>query len=91
MRRCLNNPKPPYPALKKGDRAHVGLCNNRCQLEFMKCMRKAGLLEEFAVLDTALAWLKSHSKEIVGTIVVIGGVVYIVSTGGSGVLVLVVL
>jgi hypothetical protein len=91
MTRCLNNPKPPYPAQKKGDRAHFALCHKRCFRQFMECIRKAGLLQEFSVLDAALAWMKSHGKEIVGTIVVIGGIVYIVSTGGSGALVLVVL
>ncbi len=91
MTRCLNNPKPPYPAQKKGDRAHFALCHKRCFKAFMDCIRKAGLLQEFSVLDAAMAWVKSHGKEIVGTIVVIGGIVYIVSTAGSGALVLVVL
>lgn len=91
MTRCLNNPKPPYPALKKGDRAHFALCHKRCFKAFMDCIRKAGLLQEFSVLDAAMAWVKSHGKEIVGTIVVIGGIAYIVSTSGSGALVLVVL
>lgn len=57
----------------------------------MDCIRKAGLLQEFSVLDAAMAWVKSHGKEIVGTIVVIGGIAYIVSTAGSGALVLVLL
>jgi hypothetical protein len=91
MTRCLNNPNPPYPALKKGDRAHFALCHKRCFNQFMKCIRQAGLLQEFSVFDAALAWMKSHGKEIVGTIVIIGGVVYVVSTGGSGALVLAVL
>lgn len=91
MTRCLKNPNPPYPALKKGDRAHFALCHKRCFAAFMDCIRKAGLLQEFSVLDAAMAWVKSHGKEIVGTIVVIGGIAYIVSTAGSGALVLVVL
>jgi len=91
MNRCMNNPKPPYPAQKKGDRAHYAHCHRRCLKQFMTCMRKAGLLQEFSVLDAAWSWIKSHGKEIVGTVVVIGGVAYIVSTGGSGALVLVVL
>ncbi len=27
MNRCMNNPKPPYPAQKKGDRAHFAHCH----------------------------------------------------------------
>lgn len=56
-----------YPALKKGDRAHFALCHKRCFKQFMECLRKAGLLQEFSVLDAAMAWVKSHRKEIVGS------------------------
>jgi hypothetical protein len=49
------------------------------------------LLKEFSAMDAALSWLKSHGKEILGTLVVIGGITYIVTTGGAGVLILAVL
>jgi hypothetical protein len=91
VRRCLNNPKPPWPSQKKGDFFHRKHCNDKCNAEFMACMRKAGLLQTFSALEAAWSWIKSHGKEIVGTVVVIGGVAYIVSTGGSGALILVVL
>jgi hypothetical protein len=54
-------------------------------------MKTAGLLVEFSALDIALKWLKKEGTAILGTIVVIGGVAYIVSTAGTGALVLVVL
>lgn len=91
FRQCMNNPKPPWPAQKKGDRSHHEHCNKKCNGAYRACLQKAGLLQTFAVMDAALAWIKSHGKEIVGTMVIIGGVAYIVSTGGSGALVLVVL
>lgn len=37
-----------------------------------------------------MAWVKNHGKEILGTLVVIGGITYVVTTGG-GVLILAVL
>jgi hypothetical protein len=43
----------------------------------------------FDALDKAWEWIKGHKAEIVGSIVVIGGIAYIVSTGGTGALVLI--
>jgi hypothetical protein len=39
-------------------------------------------------MSAALDWLKSHKAIVIGTVVVIAGVVYVVSTGGGGALVL---
>ncbi len=91
-RRCMNNPNPPNGA-KKGDGQHIKHCREKCHKEYMEKMRKAGLLKEFSAMDAALEWVKNHAKEIVvGSIFVIGGTAYVVSTGGSGlVLTLVVL
>jgi hypothetical protein len=91
FRRCMNNPNPPWPAQKKGDRSHHEFCNKKCNKAFIACMQKAGLLQTFSAFDAAWSWIKSHGKAIVGTIVIIGGVAYIVSTAGSGALVLVLL
>ncbi len=57
----------------------------------MDCMKQAGLLVEFSALDIALKWLKKDGAAILGTIVVIGGIAYVVATGGTGALVLAVL
>ena len=46
-------------------------------------------LGEFATTDSALPWLKQHRKTIlVGSIVVIAGVVFVVISEGLGLLVL---
>ncbi|MBN1210441.1 MAG: hypothetical protein JXB05_36645 [Myxococcaceae bacterium] len=45
--------------------------------------------QEFTALDGALDWLKHHRESIlVGSVVVIAGVVFIVVSAGAGVLVL---
>jgi hypothetical protein len=48
---------------------------------------KARIAADVHSLTEALDWLKKH-PQVVGTIIVIAGVVYVVSTGGSGALVL---
>jgi hypothetical protein len=87
-RRCLNNPNPPYPSQKKGDFHHVKHCREKCHAEYMDCMRKAGLLKKFSAMPAAVEWIKSHGKEILGVLVIVGGVTYVVATGGSGALTL---
>jgi len=83
-RRCLNNPNPPYPSQKKGDWSHREYCRKKCHAEYMDCMRKAGRVQEFGVLSAAAEWVKGHGIEILGTIVIVGGTVYVVvATGGA--------
>ncbi len=85
-RRCVNNPNPPN-GYEKGEPRHRQYCQTKCLKEFMDKMRKAGLVKEFSALDAAEEWIKNHTKEIiVGTVVVVGVVVYVVVTGGSGAL-----
>ncbi len=43
----------------------------------------------FRDTDAALNWLRSHKSEIViGTVVIAGGVAFVIATGGAGALVL---
>jgi hypothetical protein len=49
--------------------------------------RKASL--EFSRVDQAIDWIKNHKAEVtLGTVVVIAGVAFIITTGGSGALIL---
>lgn len=44
----------------------------------------------FLDVATALSWLRSHKTEfMIGTVVVAGGVSFVIATGGSGALLLV--
>ncbi len=65
-------------------------CFEQCNKAYSRCLQLAGLTKKtFDALDKAWEWIKGHKAEIVGTIVVIGGIAYIVSTGGSGALILI--
>jgi len=80
--------KPPYPyGAKRGD-GHYRYCTETCRKAYVECMKKAGLMREFSIMSAALDWLKNNKAIVVGTVVVIAGAVYVVSTGGSGALVL---
>lgn len=51
--------------------------------------QSAGKLE-FMTADQAIEWLKLHKAEVaLGTVVVIAGVAFILTTGGAGALVLI--
>jgi hypothetical protein len=92
FRKCWKSKLPKYfEHIPKGSAQHHNFCTSKCRVVFMDGMKKAGLLQEFSALDAALAGLKKNSKAIIGTVVPIGGVAYIVSTAGSGALVLVLL
>jgi hypothetical protein len=76
-------PESPYPSQKKGDFHHRDHCRKKCRKEYKDCMKKAGLLTEFSAMDAALEWMKKHGKEILGTLVVIGGITYLHTPTGE--------
>lgn len=89
-RNCMRV-KPPWPR-DKNSPSHKAYCSEKCLKEYVECMKKAGLMKEFSVMEAATEWIKRHSKEIViGTLVVIGAVVYVVATGSGGALTLILL
>ena len=79
--------KPPWP-LKKGDAGHYKYCTSKCLAEYMACLAKAGLLKTFDSLKSATEWLRQHPEVVVGTVVVVAGAAFVVSTGGAGALIL---
>jgi hypothetical protein len=92
FRKCWRSALPRYlKHIPKHGGQHHEYCTATCRKAFMDCMKAAGLLVEFSALAIALKWLKKDGAAILGTIVVIGGIAYVVSTAGSGALVLVVL
>ncbi len=90
FRKCYNKAPPKGKGWKKGDGDHYKYCQSMCLAQFMECRRKLGIVTRvFDAFDAAWAWIKDHKAAIVGTIIVVGGVAYVVSTGGSGALVLI--
>ncbi|MFP2925360.1 hypothetical protein ACLESO_09100 [Pyxidicoccus sp. 3LG] len=44
---------------------------------------------EFSRIDQAIEWIKTHKAEVaLGTVVIIAGAAFIITTGGSGALIL---
>lgn len=87
--RCWNS-KPPLTSIKKGSGKHHEYCTTKCLKVFMDCMKNVHSRSGFKSMDEAMAWVRKHGKEILGTLVVVAGVSYVVATGG-GALILVVL
>jgi len=79
--------RPPWP-LKRGDAGHYKYCTSKCLAEYMACLTKAGLLRTFDSLKNAKDWLAQHPEVLVGTVVVVAGTAFIISTGGAGALIL---
>jgi hypothetical protein len=77
------------PDPKRG--AKYDLCRQRCLQPYLDCSRLRELEPvKFTALGDAVDWLKQHRKEVlVGSIIVISGVVFVTVTAGAGALVLV--
>jgi hypothetical protein len=92
FRKCWRSALPAHlKHIPKHGGQHHEYCTATCRKAFMDCMKSAGLLVEFSALAIALKWLKKDGAAILGMIVVVGGIAYVVSTAGTGALVLVVL
>jgi hypothetical protein len=88
---CWNASSLPYPHTKR-DGWYREYCTKTCRELFVECEKeneqKAKELR-FSRVDEAIEWIKNHKTEVVlGTVVVIAGVAFVVTTGGSGALIL---
>ena len=95
FRRCWKQSRPKYP--HKHDEWYYKRCTEDCRKAYNDCLeeqeeearKEAGKLE-FMTVDQAIEWLKLHKAEVaLGTVVVIAGVAFILTTGGTGALVLI--
>lgn len=89
FRRCWNT-QPPYP-ITRGDKGHDKYCTRKCREEYMECLKDIEAQPlMFPDMAKAKDWLKRHEKEVlVGSIILVAGAAFMVSTAGAGVLVLV--
>lgn len=93
--RCWNARERPYPHVHR-DEWYYKYCTKKCREEYLDCLdavekatREAPKLS-FTSMDSALSWLRAHKTQlIIGTVVVVAGVAFIITTGGSGALLLV--
>jgi hypothetical protein len=71
-------------------------CTSDCLAQYDECVKAHEKAEEekkkldFPRMEQAVEWIREHKAELVlGTIVVVGGAAFVLTTGGSGALVLV--
>jgi hypothetical protein len=77
------------PDRKRG--AKYDFCRQKCMQPYLDCCRLRELEpQRFTEPDDAVGWLKRHHKEILlGSVIVIAGVVFVTVSAGAGALVLV--
>jgi hypothetical protein len=91
---CLSRPLAPgYEHVKQGSGAHKRICRDGCWQAYRDCEELQELrgrqTHEFTATDSALEWLKRNRKTVlVGSVVIIAGVVFVVASAGAGALVL---
>jgi hypothetical protein len=88
---CWNATQLPYPYTKR-DGWYREYCTRMCREQYVQCEKenekRAGELK-FSRVDEAIGWIREHKAEVaLGTVVVIAGVAFIITTGGAGALVL---
>jgi hypothetical protein len=86
---CWNSP-PPDTHVERGKAGHYKYCTSLCLKKYMECCKEKELKPRaFPDMKAALGWLKEHKTEVlVGSVIVVAGAAFIVSTGGAGALVL---
>jgi hypothetical protein len=92
FRKCWRKSHPPYP--HKHDEWYYKRCTADCSKAYNECVdeqeKEASERKlEFSHVDQALEWIRNHKTEVaLGAIVTIAGVAFVITTGGSGALLL---
>jgi hypothetical protein len=92
-RDCMKRPVPPdYNQYEhnRGLGGRADYCNRQCLQPYLDCKELEKLRpQEFSTKDAAVDWLKRNREAVlVGSIVVITGVVFVVVSAGAGLVVL---
>jgi hypothetical protein len=93
---CWKKKNWPYPHNKKQSGWYHERCEHDCNEEFKKCeeeqeevAREREKRLKFSRMDEAIDWIRNHKAEVaIGTVFIIAGVAFILTTGGSGALIL---
>ncbi|HYO51743.1 hypothetical protein [Archangium sp.] len=86
----------PWPHNKRQAGWYYKRCTSDCKDQYNECMKEQeeaakerGKKLEFSRMAQAIEWIRVHKAEVaLGTIVIVGGVAFILATGGSGALIL---
>ena len=96
MNSCWEKKQWPYPHNKERAGWYYKRCTADCNRAFVECEEQyeeaARQREEklkFSRMSEALEWIREHKTEVaIGTVVIVAGVAFFVTTGGSGALLL---
>jgi hypothetical protein len=96
MKSCWEKHQWPYPHNKQQAGWYYKRCTADCNRKFKECeeeyeeaARERAKKIEFSRMGEALEWLRGHKAEVaLGTVVIVAGVAFILTTGGSGALIL---
>jgi hypothetical protein len=93
FRVCWKKSRPPYP--HKHDEWYYKRCTSDCSKAYNECVDEqeeaGGRVRklEFSRVDHAIEWIRNHKAEVaLGTIVIVAGAAFVITTGGSGALIL---
>ena len=92
---CMSRPLPRgygHITSRGGRGGKEAYCNRRCMQPYRDCMDLQDLQQrqEFSAVDEAVEWLKRNRESIlVGSVVIIAGVVFVTVSAGAGAVVLV--
>ncbi len=94
IRECMSRPLPRgfgHMTSYGGKGGKEGYCRGRCWQPYRDCQELERLRpQEFTAVDGAMDWLKRNRRELlVGSVVVIAGVVFVVASMGAGLVILV--
>jgi hypothetical protein len=88
---CWNSDPLPYPHTKR-DGWFGEYCTRECRKLYMECEKaneKKAKELNFSRVDDAIEWIRNHKAEVaLGTVVIIAGVAFVITTGGTGALIL---
>ncbi len=84
----------PWPHNTKQSGWYYQRCTSDCKDQYNECVKEQEEAQQetklkFSRMDEAIKWLREHKAEVaLGTIVVVGGVAFVLTTGGAGALIL---
>ncbi|HLL03388.1 MAG TPA: hypothetical protein VK539_22585 [Myxococcaceae bacterium] len=89
---CWNANPLPWPYTRRDGWFHE-YCTRECRKRYVECEQeneKRTKEMKFSRVDEAIEWIRNHKDEVaLGMVVIIAGTVFIITTGGTGALILV--
>ncbi|HEX5754477.1 MAG TPA: hypothetical protein VFZ09_50300 [Archangium sp.] len=96
MTLCWEKSQWPYPHNPKQAGWYYKRCTTDCNKDFTDCeeeyeeaAREREKKLKFSRMNEAIEWIRAHKNEVaLGTVVIVAGITFVLTTGGSGALIL---